>query len=140
MPSSIEEFRSLFQRDVPLPCGLTVRIRKISSACFVGLGELPLPTNGQGETNGDGDAPERRETLRSYSDRAIVSGAVMPPFSDRDEHMGSATALHVRELADADYLALSHAIMEWSGLTKEDATNAESFRPDEEREAGAAHG
>ena len=130
--SSVLEFRAILYKDVALPSGLFATIRKIQAMDFIGLGDLPIPSSG--ETDSETPAPIDLELLKRYTDRALVCGVVQPlltaELDDGGRPVCQPDALHVRELLSSDYQALSQAIMSWSGLTPEDAKAIEAFRPD----------
>ena len=137
--SSVQDFKSRSRRIVTLPSGLSVEIRKIRLMDFLDFGELPLPSSGSREKDGDsprsvppnhekGTVPITAGEIQRFSSRAIVSGAVAPKFTDHDDEEHSEDLVHVRDLSWEDFQTLASEILEWSGHKKEAAAEAESFR------------
>jgi hypothetical protein len=145
MPSSVEDFRRLLYKDLALPSGLSVQIRKVQAWDFLGLGELPVPQAAEkfaAITMGFTEDDSR--SLRRYTDRAMVRGVVKPPLTDAMDAGGEPVylpdRLHVTELSPDDYGALANAILQWSGLVAEEAQAIESFREDSQRTPGESIG
>jgi len=136
MASAPEEFRRKSRKAVTLPSGLEVEIRKVWAWDFIDLGEIPLPSAGK---NTEGSRP-RSEDTRNYATRAIVRGALAPEFSADWTDRHNPDVVHVEDLSQQDMEALSSAILEWSGLTKEVAAEAEAFRDNGIGEAGGSSG
>lgn len=144
MASSITQFRQHVYRDLTLPSGLTVTARrKPDVSIFLGLGELPMPSNGEAQAEG-AVAAEHLISVHRYTNRAIAATVVEPPMTDATGEDGKpvlhATALHVTELDPDDYAFLAQEILRDMGLLRETATDVDSFRPDEERAPGAVAG
>lgn len=139
--ASVHDFRQRRYREITLPSGLLVQIRVIQSFDLLSVWDLPLPSSGR--ERGDEDAAEHNaDTIRrglAWRDAAILHGCVCPPIAPRGE--GSEEALGLDELSNADYEALSQAILQHSGLAPEVAATVEAFRQDAERqESGADRG
>ncbi len=150
MVSTAANFKSRARKEITLPSGETVEIRRLSAIDFIGLGELPLP-----EGNGADETPEEKarrlkerldailkdpDRINRYSNRAVVKGVVRPRFSDKDEDLDNPNVVHVRDLDETDLAALVKGIMEFSGLSKEAGQTAESFRADGEPRPGGRSG
>jgi len=135
MPSSITEFRQRIYREVTLPSGLSVTIRKIQAWDFVGIGDLPIPsvTNPEGEVMA---TTENLDLLKRYTNRAIACGTVAPLMSDNPADQGSPDRLYVEELLPGDKEALALAILQWAGLVEETARAVDSFREESLRAPG----
>lgn len=127
MATTAKEIKRRSRKLIQLPSGIQVEIRKLWLSDFMGAGELPLP---QSTTESDQAGKLRQQDIINYSTRAIVHGVVAPKFSDRLEDEGLDDIAHVRDLSQEDFSALAMAIFEWSGLGKEVAAEAESFRAD----------
>jgi len=139
MPSSIAAFRQLVYKDVSLPSGLSVTIRKIQAWDFVGIGDLPIPS----VTNPDGDViatTENLDLLKRYTNRAIACGTVAPLMSDQAQDQGNPDRLYVEELLPADKDALALSILQWAGLVEETARAVDSFREESLRAPGESLG
>jgi hypothetical protein len=143
MASTIEEFRRLIYREVTLPSGKVVQIKRVQAWDFIGLGELPIPTGGGKETDAEATLQltlEDTRRLKKYSDRALVQAVVSPrltdAYDDGGEPLCGPAYLHVTELLESDYQALVNEIFEWGGLTKEADTAIQSFRSDALSETG----
>lgn len=144
MTSTVDDFKRRARKIVDLPSGLQVEIRKIQLIDFIDIGELPLPSSEE-NTTADHVAPIARsmlsnEEIHQYSDRTIVSGAVRPKFTDRDEDEDRPDRVHVRDLDQADFTFLVKEILKWSGIRKEVAAAADSFCPDTIGENGGRSG
>jgi len=141
MPASpVSAFKARLRKEVTLPqSGLVVEITIIDCLSFVGVGELPVPEAGAGDSE-DSDPRARMLRNQAYIDRAIAMGAVSPPFSNRPEDRGRPDVVHVTELPYGDRLYLGRAIMEYAGLSEDWATQVSSFRADEERAADPGAG
>lgn len=140
MASSIDEFRKLLPKELTLPSGLIVEIRKVQQWDLIGGEELPMPG---GSIAGQGTAETTLEQVRymkSMTDRIILKGTVRPPLTnqidDQGEPLRLPDKLHLSELTQEDYVALASGIKEWCGLTQEDGKAIEAFRSDTERSAG----
>lgn len=142
MASTVTEIRQKQRKIVILPSGVEIEIKKILLASFIGVGELPLPqgetvpemTDGEGQNKGQSSTKNDLRTIeeaRRYAARTIVSGAVDPRFSDRDEDREKEDIAHVDDLGEEDMHFLAGEILKWSGFTREVVADAETFRSDE---------
>ena len=143
MPASAQDFKARVRKIVTLPFSrLEVEIKIIDCMVFLGLGELPIPTDDAPSNGGTTTIPDMKERMTmelQYADRAILMGAVSPRFSDQP---GDASNLEIvsipTDLTYADRLFLGNAICEWSGLSARWAAAVDAFRADTEREARAS--
>ena len=142
MASSIADFRARLYQEITLPSGLVAQIRKVQAWDFLGLGELPVPSPAAQE----GSIPNQDEfeSMKRYTDRALLRGVVQPRLSDEVDADGEPVyrpdRLHVSELEPGDYGALSTAIFAWAGLTQEDGQAIEAFRHDAVGASGESAG
>lgn len=137
--ATVHDFRQRFYKDVTLPSGLVVRIRKITLAAFVGIGELPVPMDEDAaaqEGNTEQAAQRARQYLR-YGHRTLAEGVVDPPMTDVLDDGGKPVCppdvLHAQELflsANEDYMALVTAIQTYSGFGQEVRAAVDTFRQD----------
>ncbi len=134
MPSSPKEFRALSRKEITLPSGLTVEIRKLSAMDFVGHGEIPLPSSGD-------DSAEKKpnftgEQIVRFAGLMLTKGSMSPHFSEKAEDLDNPDVVHISDLSNQDLTFAAAAIAEFSGFSKEAAAEAESFRKDKESPAG----
>jgi len=126
---------------VTLPSGAIFTVRKISAMDFLDLGsELPIPANMDGNVSlpsdpaDAADVVQRARQLIGYVEHAVIKGTVEPVLTNARTAQGfplySDTALHVQEMSREDFEALSQAILKKGGLTREVASQVESFRAD----------
>lgn len=141
MTSSLEEFFQKLHRDVTLPSGLVVAVRKPDMWVFLPGGrELPIPAVPAPAAPTDVPAPNPMTVrdLDEYTERAIAGGVIAPPMSCGRDAQGdpiySPHYVHVSELPLADKTFLGNLMMELLGLTPEVATSLDAFRADGERQ------
>lgn len=127
MASTASEFRQRNQKDIVLPSGLAVKIRKLSPFEFLALGKMPLNL----ATTGDAEAvkqqvtqaiKEEPEMATSVFDTVVCKGIVAPKVT-ADPKEASEEVLHISELGD-DLMEAFDAIMEFAGYL-----SAEKTRP-----------
>lgn len=134
MPSSAADFRRLARREITLPSGLIVEIRKVPAIDFLALGDVPLPKT-ETETENTQDVQD----VLPFYDLMIVKGCVAPPFVARHQP-DTPDTVNIEDLDFTDYQALALNIATWSGLTAEVAQQAQSFRAQTAGEAPEADG
>ena len=141
--ASVRDFRTRVFADVTLPSGLLVKIRYVQSIDMMSAWDLPMPSSAGRETDA-GEAPDNdnnADTIRrglAWRDSSILHGCVWPPIVPRGA--GTDEALGLDELSNADYEALSQAILRHSGMAPEVAATVEAFRQDTERPDRGATG
>jgi len=138
MASSVQDFKQRTTKAIKLPSGLEVVIRKVRELDFIGLPELPLPTSAEAKTPADIEAwLKQGDNIAKFASVLISKAVIAPPFSNRPEDIDNEKVVHISYLDRADLSALCVEIAGFSGLTKEVAAEAESFRQVEEPAAGS---
>ena len=163
MASTLAECRAIVAPELRLPSGIVVLLRRPDNAFFMGLGELPRPLVARPPLDDAGipsvETPEavqareaaEREWVRAqrrqemlYTERMIAEAVLAPPMSDARDEQGRAVYnpeyIHVTELPMEDIAFLQEQLLRQGRMTQGDATRIEAFRPDREREPGAAIG
>lgn len=137
MASSIAEFRALVYREITLPSGLVVTVqRKPGLTMFLGLGELPQPSNTPEDVDAAPLTTDQVLVMFRYTNRAIAAAVVTPPISDKPLEgipWDDPDTLHVTELTPDDSAFLAREILQSMGLLREEAQAVDSFRADEIR-------
>ena len=156
MASSVADIRKANRKEIELPDGTKVEIKKIQISVFVGIGELPYPVTSSAIEDakdqtaavtkqlesemGSDRLGERFNRNKQYLSRAIVAGSISPKFSDRPEDIDRDDVIHVDELGQDNFIFLAEAILDWSGHSGEGLADAEAFRKDGVGESSVSHG
>ena len=132
MGFSIGEVNDKLRKVVKLPeSGLDVQIRRVWQLDFVGVGELPVPVDGEENLESPPKkTPEEIDNILSRARHIIIIGSVKPCFSDDCAEAARIQAAYVRELSQNDFWFLVEEILQYSGLKKEVKADADAFRAD----------
>lgn len=138
MASPASDFKRRARRDVELPSGLVVTIRRIQLFNVLDLGEFPYPLPA-----GEGEpielTAEQRQQAIAYADELIVRACVSPRFTRALEFADDPLYVLVDDLEMGDKAVLTVAIKDLM-LNNLKAEQVQSFREDAECETPAHDG
>jgi hypothetical protein len=129
MVTTASQWREGRRKEIALPSGLTVIIRKLRQRDFVPSGMVGLMVDAKSEDDAqratDQYLRDHPEEVLAQQDQLLVRGVVSPKFT-LDET--DATAIYVGDIDEADQQALVAAITEFSGLSVERLAEIDKFR------------
>ena len=127
-------------KDIELPSGAKIRIRKFNGFDVADSGGLVMPSLVDGNASGDADAKATKQAV-ALAKKAILDCTGPMRFEDEEltivdvpfcEQKPGEISLELVEQEDAQFIV--DAVMEFSGFTGKEAAAAKTFR--EEPQAG----